>query len=216
MPFPFKEVIEGLKEFYTSDVPVVTRIANERHDPFLVLIGCLLSLRTKDETTENAMERLMKRARTPRELLSIPTGEVERIIYPVGFYKVKSRLIKEISRTVIEKYHNIVPDTLDELLTIKGVGRKTANIVITEGFGLPGIAVDTHVHRISNRLGAVRTRTPDETERLLRDILPQEYWREYNPLLVTHGRRTCAPLSPWCSKCPVSHLCERVGVGRSR
>jgi len=216
MPFPFKEVIEGLKEFYTSDVPVVTRIANERHDPFLVLIGCLLSLRTKDETTEKAMERLMKRARTPRELLSIPTGEVERIIYPVGFYKVKSRLIKEISRTVIEKYHNIVPDTLDELLTIKGVGRKTANIVITEGFGLPGIAVDTHVHRISNRLGAVRTRTPDETERLLRDILPQEYWREYNPLLVTHGRRTCAPLSPWCSKCPVSHLCARVGVGRSR
>lgn len=216
MPFPFKEVIEGLKEFYTSDVPVVTRIANERHDPFLVLIGCLLSLRTKDETTENAMERLMKRARTPRELLSIPTEEVERIIYPVGFYKVKSRLIKEISRTVIEKYHNVVPDTLDELLTIKGVGRKTANIVITEGFGLPGIAVDTHVHRISNRLGAVRTKTPEETEMRLRQILPQEYWRVYNPLLVTHGRRTCTPLSPWCGRCRVHDLCARVGVTRSR
>jgi endonuclease-3 len=216
MPFPFKEVIERLKEFYTSDVPVVTRIANERHDPFLVLIGCLLSLRTKDETTDKAMERLMKRARTPRELLSIPTGEVERIIYPVGFYKVKSRLIKEISRTVIEKYHNIVPDTLDELLTIKGVGRKTANIVITEGFGLPGIAVDTHVHRISNRLGAVRTKTPEETEMRLRQILPQEYWRVYNPLLVTHGRRTCTPLSPWCGRCRVHDLCARVGVTRSR
>ncbi|MGD0486261.1 MAG: endonuclease III [Syntrophorhabdales bacterium] len=216
MPFPFKEVIEGLKEFYTSDVPVVTRIANERHDPFLVLIGCLLSLRTKDETTENAMERLMKRARTPRELLSIPTEEVERIIYPVGFYKVKSRLIKEISRTVIEKYHNVVPDTLDELLTIKGVGRKTANIVITEGFGAPGIAVDTHVHRISNRLGAVRTKTPEETEMRLRQILPQEYWRVYNPLLVTHGRRTCTPLSPWCGRCRVHDLCARVGVTRSR
>jgi endonuclease-3 len=209
-------VIEGLKEFYTSDVPVVTRIANERHDPFLVLIGCLLSLRTKDETTENAMERLMKRARTPRELLSIPTEEVERIIYPVGFYKVKSRLIKEISRTVIEKYHNVVPDTLDELLTIKGVGRKTANIVITEGFGAPGIAVDTHVHRISNRLGAVRTKTPEETEMRLRQILPQEYWRVYNPLLVTHGRRTCTPLSPWCGRCRVHDLCARVGVTRSR
>ena len=216
MPFPFKEVIERLKKFYASDVPVVTRIANERHDPFLVLIGCLLSLRTKDETTEKAMERLMERARTPRELLSIPTGEVEKIIYPVGFYKVKSRLIKEISRTVIEKYHNVVPDTLDELLTIKGVGRKTANIVITEGFGLPGIAVDTHVHRISNRLGAVRTRTPNETEMVLRERLPQEYWRVYNPLLVTHGRRTCAPLSPWCSKCAVFNLCKRVGVARSR
>jgi len=216
MPFPFKEVIERLKEFYTSDVPVVTRIANERHDPFLVLIGCLLSLRTKDETTENAMERLMKRARTPRELLSIPTEEVERIIYPVGFYKVKSRLIKEISRTVIEKYHNVVPDTLDELLTIKGVGRKTANIVITEGFGAPGIAVDTHVHRISNRLGAVRTKTPEETEMRLRQILPQEYWRVYNPLLVTHGRRTCTPLSPWCGRCRVHDLCARVGVTRSR
>jgi endonuclease-3 len=216
MPFPFKEVIEGLKEFYTSDVPVVTRIANERHDPFLVLIGCLLSLRTKDETTEKAMDRLMKRARTPRELLSIPTEEVERIIYPVGFYKVKSRLIKEISRTVIEKYHNVVPDTLDELLTIKGVGRKTANIVITEGFGAPGIAVDTHVHRISNRLGAVRTKTPEETEMRLRQILPQEYWRVYNPLLVTHGRRTCTPLSPWCGRCRVHDLCARVGVTRSR
>jgi endonuclease-3 len=216
MPFPFKEVIERLKEFYTSDVPVVTRIANERRDPFLVLIGCLLSLRTKDETTEKAMERLMKRARTPRELLSIPTGEVEQIIYPVGFYKVKSRLIKEISRTVIEKYHNVVPDTLDELLTIKGVGRKTANIVITEGFGLPGVAVDTHVHRISNRLGAVRTKTPEETEMALRQILPQEYWRVYNPLLVTHGRRTCTPLSPWCGRCRVHDLCGRVGVTRSR
>jgi endonuclease-3 len=216
MPFPFKEVIERLKEFYASDVPVVTRIANERHDPFLVLIGCLLSLRTKDETTEKAMERLMERARTPRELLSIPTGEVEKIIYPVGFYKVKSRLIKEISRTVIEKYHNVMPDTLDELLTIKGVGRKTANIVITEGFGLPGIAVDTHVHRISNRLGAVSTKTPDRTEMELREILPQEYWRVYNPLLVTHGRRTCAPLSPWCGRCPVRDLCARVGVTRSR
>jgi endonuclease-3 len=216
MPFPFKEVVERLKESYASDVPVVTRIANERHDPFLVLIGCLLSLRTKDETTEKAMERLMERARTPRELLSMPTGEVEKIIYPVGFYKVKSRLIKEVSRTVIEKYHNTVPDTLEELLTIKGVGRKTANIVITEGFGLPGIAVDTHVHRISNRLGAVRTKTPDETERVLRDILPQEYWRTYNPLLVTHGRRTCTPLSPWCGRCAVCDLCGRVGVGRSR
>ncbi len=216
MPFPFKDVIERFKEFYKSDVPVVTKIAAEKHDPFLVLIGCLLSLRTKDETTEKAMERLMKRARTPAGLLSLPTEEVEKIIYPVGFYKVKSRLIKEISRTIIEKYHNVVPDTLDELLTLKGVGRKTANIVITEAFGSPGIAVDTHVHRISNRLGAVKTRTPDETEMALREILPREYWAVYNRLLVTHGKRTCTPLSPWCGRCPVRAFCGRVGVTRSR
>ncbi len=216
MPFPFKEVVERLQEFYKSDVPVVSRIAAKRHDPFLVLIGCLLSLRTKDETTEKAMERLMERARTPEELLSVPTEELERIIYPVGFYKVKSRLIKEISRTIIEKYDNVVPDTIDELLTMKGIGRKTANIVITEGFGLPGVAVDTHVHRISNRLGAVRTKTPNETEMRLREILPEEYWRVYNRLMVTHGKRTCTPLSPWCSRCGVRDLCGRVGVTRSR
>lgn len=216
MPFPFKELIERLKEFYKNDVPALTRIAAERKSPFLVLIGCLLSLRTKDETTEKAMERLMARAHTAGELSAIPTGEVERIIYPVGFYRKKARLIKEVSRTVIEKYGNTVPDTIDELLTIKGVGRKTANIVVTEGFGLPGIAVDTHVHRICRRLGAVRARTPDETERVLRKILPEDYWRVINPLLVTHGRRTCTPISPFCGRCPVSSLCARVGVTSSR
>jgi endonuclease-3 len=216
MPFPFNELIERLTAFYESDIPVISRIAAGKRDPFLVLIGCLLSLRTKDETTEKAMERLMNRARTPDELLSIPTEEVEKLIYPVGFYKVKARLIKEVSRTIIEKYRRATPDSMEELLAIKGVGRKTANIVITEGFGGLGIAVDTHVHRISNRLGAVRTKTPHETENVLREILPQEYWRVYNPLLVTHGRRTCTPLSPFCSRCPAADLCARVGVARTR
>ncbi len=217
MDFPFKELIERLTEFYKTDVPVVTRIANQgERDPFLVLVSCLLSLRTKDETTEKAMERLMEKARTPDELLAVPTEEVEKLIYPVGFYKTKAKLLRDISQTIIEKYHRRVPGSLDELLTIKGVGRKTANIVVTEGFGNPGIAVDTHVHRISNRLGAVKTKTPHETEMALRDILPQEYWKAYNPLLVTHGKRTCNPLSPWCSKCPVFDLCARVGVIRSR
>ncbi len=216
MPFPFNELIERLTAFYESDIPVISRIAAGKRDPFLVLIGCLLSLRTKDETTEKAMERLMNRARTPDEILSIPTEEVEKLIYPVGFYKVKARLIKEVSRTIIEKYRRATPDSMEELLAIKGVGRKTANIVITEGFGGLGIAVDTHVHRISNRLGAVRTKTPHETENVLREILPQEYWRVYNPLLVTHGRRTCTPLSPFCSRCPAADLCARVGVARTR
>jgi endonuclease-3 len=197
-------------------MPVVTRLAARRQDPFLVLIGCLLSLRTKDETTDKAMERLMEKARTPEAILSMPVAELEKAIYPVGFYRVKARLLKDVSRTVIEKYDNRVPDSLEELLTIKGVGRKTANIVITEGFGIPGIAVDTHVHRISNRLGAVRTRTPGETEDELRRLLPKEYWIPFNPLLVTHGRRTCVPISPFCSRCPVRDICGRVGITRSR
>ncbi len=214
--YPFAKLVDRLKQFYESDVPVLTRIASEERSPFLVLIGCLLSLRTKDETTEKAMERLMKRARTPDELLSIPTEELEKIIYPVGFYRNKSRLIKEVSQTIIVKYGRKVPDTIEELTTIRGIGRKTANIVVTEGFGKAGIAVDTHVHRISNRLGAVRTKTPEQTEEALRKSLPRKYWIIYNPLLVTHGRRTCAPLSPFCSRCPVFDLCARTGITRSR
>ncbi len=214
--FPFAKLIGRLERFYKDDMPVIGRIMAEHNDPFLVLIGCLLSLRTKDETTDAAMQRLTARARTAGQVLAIPTDDLEKIIYPVGFYRNKARLLKDISRTILEKYHGRVPDSMDELLTMKGVGRKTANIVITEGFGQPGIAVDTHVHRISNRLGVLRTKTPDQTETELRKILPGKFWRLYNPLLVTHGRRTCTPLSPFCSRCPVLDLCSRVGVTRSR
>ena len=216
MAFPFASLMRRLQEFYRSDSPALTRIASEQQIPFIVLVGCLLSLRTRDETTEKAMGKLMERARTPEELLAIPTDELERIIYPVGFYRNKARLIKEISRTVIEKYGGSIPDTIEELLTMRGIGRKTANIVVTEGFGKAGIAVDTHVHRISNRLGAVATKTPDQTEVALRDVLPREYWLSYNRLLVTHGRRTCTPLSPICSACPVFDICARRGVVKSR
>jgi endonuclease III len=216
MAFPFALLIDRLKSHYRDDLPALTRIASERGSPFLVLIGCLLSLRTKDETTDKAMERLMKRVGTPQELLAVPTEELEKIIYPVGFYRKKARLIKEVAGIIIEKYKNRVPDNIDELLTMKGIGRKTANIVITEGFGKAGIAVDTHVHRISNRLGIVSTKAPNDTETALRKVLPEEYWRIYNPLLVTHGRRTCTPLSPFCSRCPVSDLCTRVGVTKNR
>jgi endonuclease-3 len=209
-------LVERLQKFYRDDVPVMTRIANEQGDPFLVLIGCLLSLRTRDEVTEKAMTRLMERAKTPEELLKIPDEELQSTIFPVGFYRNKSLLLKEISRTIIDKYGGRVPDTIDELLSMKGVGRKTANIVITEGFGKAGIAVDTHVHRISNRLGAVKTKTPDQTEAALQTILPKKYWIIFNRLLVAHGRRTCAPLSPFCSRCPVYPLCKRAGVAKSR
>ena len=197
-------------------MPSVTKVANKGRDPFLVLVGCILSLRTKDEVTDVAAERLFQRARTPREMIELPTDALEQLIYPVGFYRTKARTIKGISQTILEKYGGQVPDTIEDLLSLKGVGRKTANIVITEGFNKAGIAVDTHVHRISNRFGAVRTKNPHETEDALRRVLPRKHWRIYNMLLVTHGKRTCTPLSPFCSRCPIYAPCKRVDVTRSR
>lgn len=214
--FPFDEVISRLEEYYGEDAPALTRMASKRRDPFLVLIECLLSLRTKDEVTDQAMARLLKRAKHPEEIAALPAAELEKIIYPVGFYRNKARILKDVSRTILENYKGQVPDTIDELLKLKGVGRKTANIVVTEGFRRPGIAVDTHVHRISNRLGAVSTKSPNETEEVLRKILPLKYWITYNALLVTHGRRTCTPISPFCNRCPVYQYCRRIGVVKSR
>ena len=216
MEFPFDKVVTTLQRYYKGDVPSVTKVAKKKRDPYLVLVGCILSLRTKDEVTDKAAERLFRKARNPREILALPVTELERLIYPVGFYRTKARTIQEISNTILEKYSGKVPETMDELLSLKGVGRKTANIVITEGFNKPGIAVDTHVHRISNRLGAVETRNPYETEDALRKVLPRKYWKIYNMLLVTHGKRTCTPLSPFCNRCPIYVSCKRVGVTRSR
>jgi endonuclease III len=214
--FPFDKVVTILRRYYKGHVPFVTKVANERRDPFMVLIGCILSLRTRDEVTDVAAERLFQRADNPHKILDLPVNELEQLIYPVGFYRTKARTIQEISRTILAKYDGKVPESMDELLSLKGVGRKTANIVITEAFNKPGIAVDTHVHRISNRLGAVHTKNPLQTEDALRKVLPRKYWKVYNMLLVTHGKRTCTPLSPFCGRCPVYALCQRVGVTRSR
>jgi len=215
--FPFKEMIRILKRHLKDDVPVVTRIAQqERKDPFLILVGTLLSLRTKDELTEKVMERLVQKARTPEELLRIPIGELQKLIYPVGFYRNKSRTLLNVSRIISDDYHGRVPDSIDELLTIKGIGRKTANLVVSEAYGKPGICVDTHVHRISNRIGAVTTKNPHQTEEALRKILPKEYWIIYNTLLVTFGKRICSPISPHCSRCPIARLCARKGVVKHR
>jgi endonuclease-3 len=216
MAFPFDNVVAILRDFYKGDLPSVTKVAKEEKDPFLVLIGCILSLRTKDEVTDLAAARLFQRTRTPAGMLSLPVTELERLIYPVGFYRTKARTIHDISKKILEQFNGKVPETMEELLSFKGVGRKTANIVITEGFNKAGIAVDTHVHRISNRLGTVSTRNPNETEDALRKVLPRKYWRVYNMLLVTHGKRTCTPLSPFCSRCTVYRYCKRVGVTRSR
>ncbi len=215
--FPFKEMINILKKRLKDDLPSVTKIAQqERRDPFLILVGTLLSLRTKDELTEKVMERLVRRARTPEELLRIPAGELQKLIYPVGFYRNKSKVLANVAQIITGTYDGIVPDSIDELLKIKGVGRKTANLVVTEAYGKPGICVDTHVHRISNRIGAVSTKGPHQTEEALRKILPRQYWIIYNTLLVTFGKRICSPLSPRCSQCPVVHLCARKGVTKHR
>lgn len=198
------------------NAPVLTLMAAERRDPFRTLIGCILSLRTKDETTAVAAPRLFERADTPTALVEMTPGEIERLIYPVGFYRTKARVIRGICGDLIGRFDGKVPDEIDRLLTLKGVGRKTANLVVTEAFGKPGICVDTHVHRISNRWGLVKTKTPEHTEAALRAVLPRRYWLGYNSLLVAFGQTLCQPVSPLCSRCPVAHLCPRIGVTRSR
>ena len=185
-------------------------------DPFRILIGCVISLRTKDEVTYPATERLFRRAATPARMLALREPAIARLIYPAGFYNRKAAQIREISRRLIDAHGGRVPDSLDELLELPGVGRKTANLVITLGFAKPGICVDTHVHRITNRLGWVATDHPDRTETALRRVLPRRWWIAINETLVRHGQQVCKPLSPLCSVCPVAGDCPRIGVTRSR
>ncbi len=204
------------KEVKKWESPAVTRVAEKTKDPFKVLISCILSLRTKDNTTALASGRLFSLANTPDEMLMIPAGRIEEAIFPVGFYKTKTKNIIDICRELKEHNHSIVPDTIDELLKLKGVGRKTANLVVTIGYDKDGICVDTHVHRISNRWGYVSTRTPEKTEEALRSKLPRKYWKIYNDLLVTYGQNICRPISPLCSQCIIYEYCQRTGVNRTR
>jgi endonuclease III len=197
----------------TALAEVAEQTAN---DPFRILIGCLLSLRTRDETTAAASARLFALADTPAAMLALPRARLARTIFPVGFYRTKARVVHAVCRQLLDRFDGRVPADLDALLELPGVGRKTANLVVTFAFGLPGICVDTHVHRISNRLGFVRTRTPEETELALRAKLPPRHWIELNDILVAFGQNVCQPLSPRCSVCPVGDLCLRVGVGRAR
>lgn len=191
--------------------PAVTVVARDR-DPYKVLISCILSLRTQDKTTELASRRLFSLADTPRKMLTLDPARIEEAIYPVGFYRNKSRSIPAISRALLDDYKGRVPDDMDELLKLPGVGRKTANLVMSIGYGKPAICVDTHVHRITNRWGYLRTKTPAETEKVLRGKLPRRYWIEFNDLLVTFGQNQCKPVSPICSMCPIYIYCDRVGV----
>jgi len=185
-------------------------------DPFRILIGCVISLRTKDEVSFPATERLFQRAADPRSMTRLRPQTIEKLIYPAGFYRRKAEQIRQISRELVQRHDEEVPDQIDALLELPGVGRKTANLVVTLGFHKPGICVDTHVHRITNRLGWVRTPHPDRTEQALRDLLPRRHWIPINETLVRHGQQICKPLSPLCSACPVFADCPREGVSRSR
>lgn len=210
-------VIEAIaRHLAPEELPIVSELAEQQGSPFQILISTLLSLRTKDEVTAVATRRLFALALTPEEMLGISPDQIADVIYPVGFYRNKARTILHVCRELVERYNSRVPDTIEELLTLKGVGRKTANLVVTLGYGGEGICVDTHVHRISNRLGYVLTKTPDDTEYALRTRLPREYWAQYNTLMVAFGRMVCRPISPLCSECPASRLCERVGVTQHR
>jgi len=204
-------------EYKRFETPSVTKIANLiKSNPFAVLISTLISLRTKDEVTLKASERLFSRADNPFDMLKLSTDEVERLIYPAGFYRKKSLLILDISKYLVENYQGRVPNSIDELLKIKGVGRKTANLVLVEGFGIPAICVDTHVHRIMNRMGLVNTKNPDETEMVLRDKLPVKYWIKWNEYLVAYGQNVCKPISPLCSTCKLSDFCAKINIKRWR
>ena len=198
------------------ETPIVTLMAETYESPFRVLISCILSLRTQDATTAQASHRLFALADTPQKMIKLSAKTIEKTIFPVGFYRTKAKVIREICRVLLREYSGKVPDEIDELLKLKGVGRKTANLVVTLGYRKPGICVDTHVHRISNRWGYVKTKNPEKTEFALRDKLPKSYWIEYNDLLVSFGQHLCRPISPLCSQCPVATYCSQVGVSVRR
>ncbi len=207
-------ILKDICRFWRT--PVVTVVAGGENRPYKVLVSCIISLRTKDEVTALASSRLFSVADTPLKMVGLSSEEIASMIYPAGFYRNKGIQIRELSERLLSDFGGVVPDDIDRLLTFKGVGRKTANLVVTLGYGKPGICVDTHVHRICNRWGYVATKTADETEKALRAKLPPEYWIEINDLLVSFGQNHCLPISPKCSSCRLSELCDRRGVKKMR
>ncbi|MDW8433246.1 MAG: endonuclease III [Aquificaceae bacterium] len=208
-PQDVPKVLSIMEEQYPSwHAPIVKLIAKKRKDPFSALVCALLSTRTKDETTAQVCERFLKRVNSPEDLLEISDKELENLIYPVGFYRNKAKHLKNLAYQIIEEFEGKVPDSLEGLLKLKGVGRKVANIVLSEGFGKPAIAVDVHVHRISNRWGLVKTKRPEETEVALMQLLPVEYWKDFNRLLVAFGQTICKPVKPRCNDCTIREWCD--------
>ena len=216
-PFPISDTLTRLGRVAKSlEIPVVSEVAGLEGDPFKVLVATIISLRTKDEVTAVASRRLFEHAASPRAMLELPRERIAELIFPAGFYRVKAGQILSLCRRLLDEFGGRVPDDLETLLSLDGVGRKTANLTLTEGFKKPGICVDIHVHRICNRWGYIRTKTPDATEMRLRKKLPKGWWIPINPILVAFGRHICRPVSPHCSRCPVADVCRRVGVEKHR
>lgn len=211
-----EQVMKILSKKYCSTEKTTLNRMREKPDAFKILISCLLSLRARDENTEKVSEKLFEVADTPEEIVVLPVEKLEKLIYSSGHYKKKARVLQYVSRELIDKFDSKVPDKKDELLSIKGIGPKTANIVLAFAFGKAVLPIDTHCHRIPNRLGWVETKTPEKTEKALEKILPKKYWNNFNAIFVQFGRDICQPISPWCSKCPIEKCCKRVGVDRSR
>jgi endonuclease III len=212
MRFPISGVLAKVKKAVRGcRIPSVT-VISKKNDPFAVLVSCIISLRTRDEVTEPASARLLKLAKNPAQLMKLSTAKLEKAIYPAAFFRNKSQVLKKLCKDLVDNYEGRVPDNLEELLKLKGVGRKTANLTLTLGHNKPGICVDTHVHRISNRWGYVKTKSPDETEMVLRDKLPKRYWKGYNDLLVTFGQNICKPVSPFCGSCNIVESCPKIDV----
>lgn len=204
------------KEVSHYHVPVVDLMEMQTHDPFKVLVTTMLSARTKDETTLVAAKKLFAQVHKPADLEFFSLKQIEKLIYPVGFYRTKAKHLKKLPETLNAFFNSRIPEALDDLMKIDGVGRKTANLVVAVAFKKPGMCVDTHVHRIMNRLGYVKTKTPHETEMALRKKLPLQHWEHINSMLVAFGQNTCRPISPWCSRCVIKKYCNQVGVSACR
>lgn len=203
------KIVELLKKAKQPQSDFV-KLMDSFKDPYLVLIACILSLRTNDKTTYPATLRMLELGKTPKDFANCDVKELEKAIYPVGFYSNKAKQIVELSKILVEKYNSKVPDSIEELCKFNGVGRKTANLTLSLGFNKPAICVDVHVHRIFNRIGYVNTKNPDDTEFKLRKILPEKYWIDINTLLVTHGQNICKPQKPMCDKCPIEKFCNKI------
>ena len=217
MPEKIDRIVRILKKTIQQwKTPSVGIIAEKSRDPYQILISCLISLRTKDDVTNRASQRLFQKASTPQQMIRLSQTFIEKLIYPAGFYRTKAQRILEISKDVLQRFGGKIPDHMEDLLSLKGVGRKTANLVLTLGFDQDGICVDIHVHRISNRLGLVKTKNPYETEQALQKVLPRRDWKIINDLLVPFGQNLCRPISPFCSRCPIVSYCKRIGVAQSR
>jgi endonuclease-3 len=216
IPKNIEQIMQILPKVYSSNEKTTLNRMRKKPDPFKILISCLLSLRTQDKNTEKASGQLYKIANTPQEIIELKIEELEKLIFSSGHYKKKARVLQSVSNELIQRFNSKVPSKKEELLSIKGIGPKTANIVLAFAYGQEVLPIDTHCHRIPNRLGWVKTKTPEQTEKELEKVLPKKYWKEFNAIFVQFGIDKCITISPKCSSCPVRHLCPRIGVNRSR